>query len=85
MNAITKAATKKTTDDGILVNAITPGSIDAPLTDSFGDAQKVEYRQAHAGGATFPREIVDTFGRPTAERSRRPNSGRTCSKADEGN
>jgi NAD(P)-dependent dehydrogenase (short-subunit alcohol dehydrogenase family) len=46
MSAITKAATKKTADDGILVNAITPGSIDTPLTDSLDETQKEQFRQA---------------------------------------
>ena len=40
MIAMTKSAAKEFASYGILVNAIAPGSIDTPLADSFGAAQK---------------------------------------------
>ena len=46
MNAMTMTAAKEFVADGILVNAITPGSIDTPLTDSFDETQKEQFRQA---------------------------------------
>ena len=46
MNAMTIASAKEFAADGILVNAITPGSIDTPLTNSFDETQKEEFRQA---------------------------------------
>ena len=46
MIAMTKSAAKEFAPYGILVNAIAPGSIDTPLADSFGAAQKEEFVQA---------------------------------------
>ena len=46
LTAMTKSLAKKYAADGILVNAITPGSIDTPLTDSFGSKQKQIYANA---------------------------------------
>ena len=46
MNAMTMTAAKEFVADGILVNAITPGSIDTPLTDSLDETQKEQFRQA---------------------------------------
>jgi len=46
MIAMTKSVAKEFATDGILVNAIAPGSIDTPLADSFGEAQKESFRQA---------------------------------------
>lgn len=46
MIAMTKSAAKAHAKDGILVNAIAPGSIDTPMTDSFGECQKQEFKEA---------------------------------------
>jgi len=46
MIAMTKSAAKEFASDGILVNAIAPGTIDTPMTDSFGEAQKEQFAQA---------------------------------------
>ncbi len=46
MIAMTKSAAKEFAGDGILVNAIAPGSIETPLADSFGEAQKEQFIQA---------------------------------------
>ena len=46
MIAMTKSAAKEFAGDGILVNAIAPGSIETPLADSFGEAQKEQFVEA---------------------------------------
>jgi NAD(P)-dependent dehydrogenase (short-subunit alcohol dehydrogenase family) len=46
MIAMTKSLAKAFAEDGILVNAIAPGSIDTPLVNHFGEAQKEQLIQA---------------------------------------
>ncbi len=68
--AMTKSAAKEFAADGILVNAIAPGSIDTPLSHSFGEAQIEEFRQAaplRRQGS--PREIADAVWYLVSDRS----------------
>ena len=44
--ALTKSLAKEGAADGILVNAIAPGSIDTPMLESFGPEARVEYAEA---------------------------------------
>jgi 3-oxoacyl-[acyl-carrier protein] reductase len=70
MIAMTKSAAKEFAAHGILINAIAPGTIDTPMTDSFGDAQKEEFIQASPlkrQGA--PREIADAVWYLVSDRS----------------
>ncbi len=60
MIALMKVVAKEFATEGILANAIAPGSIDTPLTDDFG----VEIKQRFAEASTLkrqgtPREIAD--------------------------
>jgi 3-oxoacyl-[acyl-carrier protein] reductase len=65
MIAMTKFAA-----DGLRVNAIAPGSIDTPLTDSFGEVQKEEFRQAAPlKRQGSPREIADAVWYLVSDRS----------------
>ena len=44
--ALMKSVAKGFAEDGILANAICPGSIDTPLTESFGEAMKKSFANA---------------------------------------
>ena len=70
MIAMTKSAAKAHAKDGILVNAIAPGSIDTPMADRFGERQKQEFRDAtplkRQGTA---REIADAVYYLVSDRS----------------
>ena len=70
MIAMTKSAAKEYAADNILVNAIAPGSVDTPLTHSFGEAQVAAFRDAtplQRQGA--PREIADAVWYLVSDRS----------------
>ncbi len=41
--AMTKSLARECAEDGILVNAIAPGSIDTPMLDSFGHDARINY------------------------------------------
>ncbi len=70
MIAMTKSAAKEFASDGILVNAIAPGSIDTPLTASFGEAQKEEFIQAAPlKRQAAPRELADAVWYLVSDRS----------------
>ena len=70
MIAMTKPAAKEFAADGILVNAIAPGSIGTPLTDSFGEVQKEDFRQAALlKRQGSPREIADAVWYLVSDRS----------------
>ena len=70
MIAMTKSAAKEFAADGLRVNAIAPGSIDTPLTDSFGEVQKEEFRQAAPlKRQGSPREIADAVWYLVSDRS----------------
>lgn len=70
MIAMTKSAAKEHATDNILVNAIAPGSIDTPLTHSFGEAQMEEFRQAAPlKRQGSPREIADAVWYLVSDRS----------------
>ena len=70
MIAMTKSAAKEHATDNILVNAIAPGSIDTPLTHSFGEAQMEEFRQAAPlKRQGSPREIADAVWYLVCDRS----------------
>jgi 3-oxoacyl-[acyl-carrier protein] reductase len=68
--ALTKSAAKAFATEGILVNAIAPGSIDTPMAQSFGEAQVEAFRQAaplkRQGN---PREIADAVWYLVSDRS----------------
>ena len=67
---MTKPAAKEFAADGILVNAIAPGSIGTPLTDSFGEVQKEDFRQAALlKRQDSPREIADAVWYLVSDRS----------------
>lgn len=70
MIAMTKSAAKEFAADNILINAIAPGSIDTPMTDSFGEAQKQAFREAsplkRQGTA---RELADAVGYLVSDQS----------------
>ena len=60
MLALMKVVAKEFAAEGILANAIAPGSIDTPITESFGPEAKARYAEA----ATLkrqgsPRELAD--------------------------
>ena len=44
--ALTKSLAKEGAAEGILVNAIAPGSIDTPMLESFGPEARVQYAEA---------------------------------------
>ena len=44
--ALMKVVAKNFASEGILANAIAPGSIDTPLTDSFGSEAKSKFAEA---------------------------------------
>lgn len=68
--ALTKSAAKAFATDGILVNAIAPGSIDTPLTHSFGEAQVEAFRQSSPlKRQGSPREIADAVWYLVSDRS----------------
>lgn len=70
MIAMTKSAAKEFASDGILVNAVAPGSIDTPMTDSFGDAQKEQFKQtALLKRQGTPRELADAVWYLVSDRS----------------
>ncbi|MAE66571.1 MAG: beta-ketoacyl-ACP reductase [Phycisphaeraceae bacterium] len=70
MIAMTKSAAKEFAPDGILVNAIAPGTIDTPMTHSFGEQQKQAFIEAapmkRQGTA---REIADAVWYLVSDRS----------------
>lgn len=68
--ALTKSAAKAFATDGILVNAIAPGSIDTPLAQSFGEAQVEAFRQSSPlKRQGSPREIADAVWYLVSDRS----------------
>ena len=70
MIAMTKSLAKEFASDGILVNAIAPGSIETPLAAGFGDAQKEQFIEAtplKRQGA--PRELADAVWYLVSDRS----------------
>ena len=70
MIAMTKSAAKEFAGDGILVNAIAPGSIETPLAASFGEAQKEEFIQAAPlKRQAAPRELADAVWYLVSDRS----------------
>jgi 3-oxoacyl-[acyl-carrier protein] reductase len=70
MIAMTKSAAREFADDGILVNAIAPGSIDTPLTMSFGANQVEAFRQAAPlKRQGSPREVADAVWFLVSDRS----------------
>ena len=60
MIAMTKSAAKEFAPHGILVNAIAPGSIDTPMTDSFGPEIKQQFAKvAPLKRQGTPHELAD--------------------------
>ena len=58
--AMTKSLAKAYAGDGILVNAIAPGSFDTPLAAAFGEAQRQEFIEAAPlKRQGDPRELAD--------------------------
>ena len=58
--ALMKSVAKGFADDGILANAICPGSIDTPLTNSFGEEMKESFADAcFLKRQGTPRELAD--------------------------
>jgi len=68
--ALTKSAAKAFATDGILVNAVAPGSIDTPMAQSFGEAQVEAFRQAAPlKRQGSPREVADAVWYLVSDRS----------------
>ncbi|MFN8007673.1 MAG: glucose 1-dehydrogenase [Terriglobia bacterium] len=68
--ALTKSAAKSFAKDGILVNAIAPGSVDTPMAESFGEAQVEAFCQAAPlKRQGSPREIADAVWFLVSDRS----------------
>ena len=60
MIALMKVLAKEFAVEGILANAIAPGSIDTPITDSFGVDAKRRFAEASSlGRQGTPRELAD--------------------------
>ena len=61
MLALMKVVAKEFASEGILANAIAPGSIDTPITDSFGAEAKKKFADASTlKRQGTPRELADT-------------------------
>ena len=59
--ALTKSLAKEGASDGILVNAIAPGSIDTPMLESFGPEARVKYAEAALlKRQGTPKELAET-------------------------
>jgi NAD(P)-dependent dehydrogenase (short-subunit alcohol dehydrogenase family) len=70
MIAMTKSLAKEFASDGILVNAIAPGSIDTPMALSFGEAQKEQFIEAAPlKRQGTPRELADAVWYLVSDRS----------------
>lgn len=70
MIALTKVIAKTFAADGVYANAIAPGSIDTPLTDSFGEEQKRRFREmCPLGRQGSPRELADAVLYLSTDRS----------------
>ena len=68
--ALTKSAAKSFATEGILVNAVAPGSIDTPMAQSFGEAQVEAFRQAAPlKRQGSPREVADAVWYLVSDRS----------------
>ncbi|MEE3285398.1 MAG: SDR family NAD(P)-dependent oxidoreductase, partial [Planctomycetota bacterium] len=60
--ALTKSLAKEGAADGILVNAIAPGSIDTPMLESFGPEARVQYAEAALlKRQATPKELAETI------------------------
>ena len=60
--ALTKSLAKEGAEDGILVNAIAPGSIDTPMLESFGPDARVKYAEAALlKRQATPKELAETI------------------------
>lgn len=60
--ALTKSLAKEGAADGILVNAIAPGSIDTPMLESFGPEARVKYAEAALlKRQATPKELAETI------------------------
>jgi len=59
--ALTKSLAKEGAADGILVNAIAPGSIDTPMLESFGPEARAQYAEAALlKRQATPRELAES-------------------------
>ena len=59
--ALTKSLAKEGASDGILVNAIAPGSIDTPMLERFGPEARVKYAEAALlKRQGTPKELAET-------------------------
>ena len=68
--AMTKSLAKAYAGDGILVNAIAPGSFDTPLAAAFGEAQRQEFVEAAPlKRQGEPRELADAVFYLVSDRS----------------
>tara|TARA_B110000014_G_scaffold226407_1_gene185666 strand:- start:310 stop:1050 length:741 start_codon:yes stop_codon:yes gene_type:complete len=60
--ALTKSLAKEGAADGILVNAIAPGSIDTPMLESFGPEARAKYAEvALLKRQATPKELAETI------------------------